>query len=48
LSDELQRSHAHPLNDVYLLRTIRHYGRDFFLQLSARLLKHGSADKRIR
>jgi len=47
LSNKLQRSLAHPLNDVDLLRTIRHYGLDFFLKLPAKSLRHCPADMRL-
>ena len=43
LSNELERSLAHPLNDVDFLRTIRHHGLEFFLKLPAMSLKYGTA-----
>jgi hypothetical protein len=44
MSNKLQSGLAHPLSDIDLLGTIRHYGVEFFLQLPVRLLRHSSAD----
>jgi hypothetical protein len=47
-SDKLQRSLAHPRNDVDLLRAIRHYGLEPSLKLpEGYSIKHGPADMRL-
>jgi len=47
LSNKFERSLAHPLNDVDLLRAIHHHVPEFLTKLSAGSLKHGLANVRL-